>query len=206
MLLRLAAFASVLLLAACGGGDSNGSGDGEQPVDAFRAFAQAAAGQSGDKVWESLSTRITSQVSKDRFTSPTVLKGLSDEYTSVSSSSARTALDVRLGDDLALVALDGGEGVKPMIMRREDGKWRAQLNELTIAYSFNRPRFAVEVPPSARGPVKARAWADGKEARTVRTHGTPPTYRIVPGGGKHNVIAFAEAGDSTGAAAWTIGA
>ncbi len=204
MLLRLPALASVLLLAACGGGDGNG--DEEQPVDAFRAFAQAAAGQSGDKVWESLSQRITSQVSKDRFTSPTVLKGLSDEYTSVSSSSARTALDVRFGDDLALVALDGGEGVKPMIMRREDGKWRSQLNELTIAYSFNRPRFGVEVPPSVRGPVKARAWVDGKEARVVRTHGTPPTFRIVPGTGKHNVIAYAEAGGSTGSAAWTFGA
>jgi hypothetical protein len=202
MLLRLIALAAVVVLAACGGGGS----DEEQPVDAFRSFAQAAAGQSGDKVWESLSQRITSQVSKDRFTSPTVLKGLSDEYTSVSASSARTALDVRLGDDLALVALDGGEGVKPMIMRREDGKWRAQLNELTIAYSFNRPRFGVEVPPSVRGPVKARAWIDGKEARVVRTHGTPPTFRILPGTGKHNVIAFAEAGDSTGAAAWTIGA
>jgi hypothetical protein len=202
MLLRLIALAAVVVLAACGGGGS----DEEQPVDAFRSFAQAAAGQSGDKVWDSLSQRITSQVSKDRFTSPSVLKGLSDEYTSVSSSSARTALDVRLGDDLALVALDGGEGVKPMIMRREDGKWRAQLNELTIAYSFNRPQFGVEVPPSARGPVKARAWVDGKEARVLRTHGTPPTFRIVPGTGKHNVIAFAEAGDSTGAAAWTIGA
>jgi hypothetical protein len=202
VLLRLIALAAVVVLAACGGGGS----DEEQPVDAFRSFAQAAAGQSGDKVWESLSQRITSQVSKDRFTSPTVLKGLSDEYTSVSSSSARTALDVRLGDDLALVALDGGEGVKPMIMRREDGKWRAQLNELTIAYSFNRPRFGVEVPPSVRGPVKARAWVDGKDARVLRTHGTPPTFRIVPGTGKHNVIAFAEAGDSTGAAAWTIGA
>jgi hypothetical protein len=202
VLLRLIALAAVVVLAACGGGGS----DEEQPVDAFRSFAQAAAGQSGDKVWESLSERITSQVSKDRFTSPTVLKGLSDEYTSVSSSSARTALDVRLGDDLALVALDGGEGVKPMIMRREDGKWRAQLNELTIAYSFNRPRFGVEFPPSVGGPVKARAWVDGKEARVLRTHGTPPTFRIVPGTGKHNVIAFAEAGDSTGAAAWTIGA
>jgi hypothetical protein len=203
MLLRLAALASVLLLAACGG---DGNGDEEQPVDAFRAFAQAAAGQNGDKVWESLSQRITSQVSKDRFTAPTVLKGLSDEYTSVSSSSARTALDVRLGDDLALVALDGGEGVKPMIMRREDGKWRAQLNELTVAYSFNRPRFGVEVPPSDRGPVKARAWVDGEESRVVRTHGTPPLFRILPGTGKHNVIAYAEAGGSTGAAAWTFGA
>ncbi|HMB17920.1 MAG TPA: hypothetical protein VKO41_01270, partial [Gaiellaceae bacterium] len=72
--------------------------------------------------------------------------------------------------------------------------------------SFNRPRFGVEVPPSVRGPVRARAWIDGKEARVVRTHGTPPTFRILPGTGKHNVIAFAEAGDSTGAAAWTIGA
>jgi hypothetical protein len=202
MLLRLIGLLAVVVLAACGG---NG-GDEEQPVDAFRAFAQAAAGQNGDKVWDSLSERITSQVSKDRFTAPAVLKGLSDEYTSVSSSSARTALDVRLGDDLALVALDGGEGVKPMIMRREDGKWRAQLNELTVAYSFNRPRFGVEVPPSVRGPIKTRAWIDGKEARVVRTHGTPPTFRIVPGTGKHNVIAYAEAGGSTGAAAWTIGA
>ncbi|HEX2433247.1 MAG TPA: hypothetical protein VHI55_04775 [Gaiellaceae bacterium] len=202
MLLRLIGLLAVAVLAACGG---NG-GDEEQPVDAFRAFAQAAAGQNGDKVWDSLSERITSQVSKDRFTAPAVLKGLSDEYTSVSSSSARTALDVRLGDDLALVALDGGEGVKPMIMRREDGKWRAQLNELTVAYSFNRPRFGVEVPPSVRGPIKTRAWIDGKEARVVRTHGTPPTFRIVPGTGKHNVIAYAEAGGSTGAAAWTIGA
>jgi hypothetical protein len=202
MLLRLIGLLAVVVLAACGG---NG-GDEEQPVDAFRAFAQAAAGQNGDKVWDSLSERITSQVSKDRFTAPAVLKGLSDEYTSVSSSSARTALDVRLGDDLALVALDGGEGVKPMIMRREDGKWRAQLNELTVAYSFNRPRFGVEVPPSVRGRIKTRAWIDGKEARVVRTHGTPPTFRIVPGTGKHNVIAYAEAGGSTGAAAWTIGA
>jgi hypothetical protein len=202
MLLRLIGLLAVVVLASCGG---NG-GDEEQPVDAFRAFAQAAAGQNGDKVWDSLSERITSQVSKDRFTAPAVLKGLSDEYTSVSSSSARTALDVRLGDDLALVALDGGEGVKPMIMRREDGKWRAQLNELTVAYSFNRPRFGVEVPPSVRGPIKTRAWIDGKEARVVRTHGTPPTFRIVPGTGKHNVIAYAEAGGSTGAAAWTIGA
>ena len=202
MLLRLIGLLAVVVLVACGG---NG-GDEEQPVDAFRAFAQAAAGQNGDKVWDALSERITSQVSKDRFTAPAVLKGLSDEYTSVSSSSARTALDVRLGDDLALVALDGGEGVKPMIMRREDGKWRAQLNELTVAYSFNRPRFGVEVPPSVRGPIKTRAWIDGKEARVVRTHGTPPTFRIVPGTGKHNVIAYAEAGGSTGAAAWTIGA
>jgi hypothetical protein len=202
MLLRLIGLLAVVVLAACGG---NG-GDEEHPVDAFRAFAQAAAGQNGDKVWDSLSERITSQVSKDRFTAPAVLKGLSDEYTSVSSSSARTVLDVRLGDDLALVVLDGGEGVKPMIMRREDGKWRAQLNELTVAYSFNRPRFGVEVPPSVRGPIKTRAWIDGKEARVVRTHGTPPTFRIVPGTGKHNVVAYAEAGGSTGAAAWTIGA
>ena len=204
VLLRLIALAGVLILAGCGG---NG-GDDEQPVDAFRAFSQAAAGQSGDKVWEALSQRIKSQVSEDRFTSPTVLKGLRDEYVSVSASSARTALDVRMGDDLALVALDGGEGVKPMIMRREDGKWRVQLNELTIAYSFNRPRFQVEVPRSVRGAIETRAWIDGEEVTVVRTHGTPPSFRIVPktklAKGTHNVIAFAEAGGHAGIAAWTL--
>jgi hypothetical protein len=191
VLLRLIALAGVLILAGCGG---NGDDD-EQPVDAFRAFSQAAAGQSGDKVWEALSQRIKSQVSEDRFTSPTVLKGLRDEYVSVSASSARTALD-------------GGEGVKPMIMRREDGKWRVQLNELTIAYSFNRPRFQVEVPPSVRGPIETRAWIDGEEVTVVRTHGTPPSFRIVPktklAKGTHNVIAFAEAGGHAGIAAWTL--
>jgi hypothetical protein len=198
---------TVLLVAACGS-DEMSSSDADRP-QVFRAFARAAADQDGDRLWLLVSERMKAEISREEFTAPGVLRILRDDYASVAAGPV--ALDVELEDDLSLVALEGdgsGPGARAAILRLERDDWRVQLTELDLGYGGDL-EFGVNARPEDSAPIETRAWIDGREATVTRTKGAfDPMFRIKPvdklTGGSHNVVAYVQAGERSGAIAWTF--
>jgi hypothetical protein len=196
-----------LFVAACGSGET-----GSSPADTaevFRAFAVAAAAEDGDRLWSLLSKRMKAEISREEFTAPAVLRHLRDDYAPVAGGSV--ALDIKLEDDLSLVALEGKRsepGARAAILRLEDSQWRVQLTELDLGYGAEL-EFGVNARPEDRASIEARAWVDRREASVTRTSGSfEPTFRIRPArrltGNSHNVVVYVEAGQRSGAIAWTF--
>jgi hypothetical protein len=202
----LAALLSAFLLAACGG---QGAAEGG-PADIFRAFAQAAAKQDGDRLWELLSARMKKDVSRQQFTSRSSLQRLGEDYEPVASG--RILLDVELEDDLALAALEGkgiGPGARAVVLRRENGKWRVQLSELDLIYGVGDLDFQVNARQEDRQSIEARAWVDGTDAPVKHRKGGLLTSLLVRpreklGRGRHSVVGYVEAGERSGVIAWTF--
>jgi hypothetical protein len=192
-------------LAACGGGGTSGA----SPGDVFREFAQAAAAENGNRLWELLSERMKADVSRHQFTSA-ILPRLRDDYLPVASG--RTLLDVELDDEVALAALEGkraGPGALAAVLRRESGGWRVQLSELDLVYGSGNLDFQVNARREDRALIDVRAWVDGAEAAVKRDEGSLlPTFRVRANDplerGRHSVVAYAEAGPRSGAIAWTF--
>lgn len=203
---RIATLASILLLVACGGPNASETG----PAEVFREFAQASRRQDGDRLWELISTRMKADISRQQFTSTSILRELRDDYGPVAGGPA--LLDVELGEDLALAALEGsgaGPGARATVLRREDDEWRVQLSELDLVYGAGNLDFQVNAPRQDRDRIVVRAWVDGMEANVRRVKDASlPTLHVRPEGrlttGRHSVVAFVEARDRSGAIAWTF--
>jgi hypothetical protein len=202
----LVAFAAVVLLVACGQSSSQTGA-----VDVYRDFARAAAERNGDDLWALISERMKAQVSREEFTAPSVLGHLRNDYAPVAGGPV--ALAVELEDDLTLVALEGdgrGPGAQAAIMRLEDGEWRVQLTELDLGFGSGEREVTVNARSEDRDSIKTRAWIDGREALVKRGKDTyAPTFQVTPKdklrGGQHGVVAYVEAGERSGAIAWTFG-
>lgn len=202
----IAALLSALVLVGCGGQRAPETG----PVDVFREFAQAAAKQDGERLWELLSARMKKDVSQQQFTSRSILRRLRDDYEPVASG--RILLDVKLEDDLALAALEGkgvGPGARAAVLRRESGEWRVQLSELDLIYGVGDLDFQVNVRQEERQSIEASAWVDGTEAPVKRgKDGVVASLHVRPrerlGAGRHSVVGYVEAAERSGAIAWTF--
>jgi hypothetical protein len=193
---------ALLALAACGGQEPADA----RPAEVFQAFAQAAAKEDGDRLWSLISERMKTQISREEFTAPSVLRTLRDDYAQVAAGSV--VLDVELEDDLSLVALEG-PGAEAAILRLEEGEWRVQLTELDLGFGSGEREFTLNARPEDRGSIEARAWIDGREALVRRGKDTyAPTFQVEPKsdlqGARHSVVAYVEAGERAGAIAWTF--
>jgi hypothetical protein len=195
-----------VLLAACGG---QGASSDAGPADVFRAFARAAGEQDGDRLWDLISERMKAQISRDEFTAPSVLQNLRDDYAPVADGSV--VLDVELEDELSLVALagDAGSRAQAAILRLEEGNWRVQLTELDLGFGSGDREFTVNARSQDRDSIEVRAWVDGREALVERGKDTyAPTFEVRSarklGGRPHTVVAYVEAGERSGAIAWTL--
>jgi hypothetical protein len=193
------------VLAGCGGNDSKAGA-----ADVYRDFAQAAAQQDGDRLWSLMSKRMKAQISREEFKTRSVLRHLRDDYAPVAAGPV--ALDVELGEELSLVALKGkgvGPGAQAAILRLEDGSWRVQLTEVDLGFGSGDRDFTVNARSEDRRSIEARAWIDGREVLVKRGKDTyAPTFHVVPNRqlkpGRHSAVAYVEAGERSGAIAWTF--
>lgn len=202
---RLAALVSILLLAACGGGQES---DAAARADVFRQLAQAAVARDGDRMWALLSDRMKEQTSRDDFDS--AVPHLRDDFLPVADGPV--VLDADVAGDTAVVALGGGKsgpGAEAVILRREEDDWRVQLSEIDLNFGSGSRDFTVNARGLEPHSLETRAWIDGREVRVRRGKDTyAPTFYVVPAemlsASEHTVVAYVRVGERSGAIAWTF--
>ena len=148
-------------------------------------------------------------ISKERFTAPSVLRLLSDDYDA--AATGQLILEKQLDEELSLVAIEDkgpGPGARAALLRLEDGEWRVQLTELDLGFGGDL-EFGVNARPEDRASIESRAWVTGREAEVDEADGSfEPTFRVSTDGkvraGAHSVVVFVEAGERSGAIAWTF--
>ena len=188
-------------------------------------FVRAAARGDADMLWRLLSTPTRDSLGPTlaRFR-PATAREFQQGLGSLAPS-ARVILARRVGERWAVAAVAGertAEGRREPFtygaaLVREGDAWRLDLGGVVIGGLEPEPLATVGVPARVAVNVSAGAkvgevvlWLDGRPLAVERRSDAPFSARVLArlraplAAGRHTVVAFATAGETPGAVAWTF--
>ncbi len=209
-----------LAMTGCGSSETPTRDAASTPSGALTAYLDAARAGDEKRLFDFLSSGFTSRSNLTTAERRTQLVQVVRRETRHASD--HVVFDEQLDEHLAVVAVSTtsrpGAFAAPLVL--EHGAWKVEPYGLDLVYGetatavmpaqrTDQIEFGVNAPIELKRQVRARLWIDGRPVPVSRAAGAPvnPTFAVNRpklSGGRHTVVAFAQAGNRIATIAWTF--